>query len=259
MPSLIWSVLFYCLWSSIWIHASLLSRIHWLNIHSLLIVLVNFNVTPYQCWFKWSLCNHSLSFGEMLRLLAVFFLFWQYGLWVHDGERRLWIHAVPSGSSWVFVMGRSVWIYSTLIPEGCGPGCLLPIITFLCHLGLIPRSHQTLVPSTSLHSILKAPRIFSVSTCPVQAVRNKRFISLVISLSYSLMLQCFILALSQSSQKALPKVLLGMLNVQSRTEGSITCFQFSLSLYKMPFLTGILAQRRGVGTYVSHDLPLHPS
>lgn len=192
----------------------------------------------------------------MLRLLAVFFLFWQYGLWVHDGERRLWIHAVSSGSSWVFAMGRSVWIYSTLIPEGCGPGCLLPIITFLCHLGLIPRSHQTLVPSTPLHSILKAPRIFSVSTCPVQAVRNKRFSHFSELLSYAAVLHIgFESIIPESSSQGS----LGNVECSKQNRGSTTCFRFSLSLYKMPFLTGILAQRRGVGTYVSHDLPLHPS
>lgn len=52
---------------------------------------------------------------------------------------------------------------------------------------------------------------------------------------------------------------LGNVECSKQNRGSTTCFQFSLSLYKMPFLTGILAQRRGVGTYVSHDLPLHPS
>lgn len=86
---------------------------------------------------------------------------------------------------------------------------------------------------------------------------SKDFIFLVTSLSYSLMLSSFILGLAQSSQKALSKVLLGALSIQSRTRRKCRLFQFSLSLHKMPLPTGTLAhKRRRVGTCVFYD-PLY--
>ena len=129
------------------------------------------------------------------------------------------------------------------------------MITFLCHVGLISRSHQILVSSRSFYSILKPPRSFSVSTCPAQAVGEQElYFSSHLSelLSNAVILHIgFDSIIPESSFQGS----LGSLVHSKQSRRKCCLFQFSLSLHKMPLPTGTLAQRKGVGTCVSYDLP----
>lgn len=133
------------------------------------------------------------------------------------------------------------------------------MITFLCHVGLISRSHQTLIPSRSFYSIFKAPRSFSVSTCPAQAVGEQElYFSSHLSelLSNAVVLHAgFDSIIPESSFQGS----LGSIVHSKQNRRKCHLFQFSLSLHKMPLPTGTLAQRRRVGTCVFYDLPLQRS
>ena len=142
-----------------------------------------------------------------------------------------------------------VWLHTHCY--GCGPGSLLSIITFLL-LGLISRSHQTLIPSMSFYSILKAPRSFSVSTCPAQAVGEQElYFSSHLSelLSNAVVLHTgFDSIIPESSFQGS----LGSIVYSKQNRRKCRLFQFFLSLHKMPLPAGTLAQRRGLETWVSY-------
>lgn len=173
--------------------------------------------------FEKSLWDHLVSFGYMLSVECFFLLPGNVASEYMMRERTMASYSIL-GSSWI--LASCSWSGLTLglvtgvvqvVPSdtNCWRLWSWPfainseLSSYLDLVGSIRTSvsiRLLLVLSMAPSSILKIIKSFTVSMCPVQAVGNKEYISLVISLRCSVVLWCFILALSQSSLQTLPKV-----------------------------------------------------